>query len=215
MKKFLFKTLSVTMVMMMLVCTTAFAAAISTSVTGNTLTVTVTGLTAGEESTLLAVDAQTVLSTVASNTDAIFYVDQVTATDGTATYSFDITDAGDIDIYSGYSTMAADANPLKASVTQEGDADADSDSDSDADADYTYGDVNNDKAVDGIDAGAIIAHFLNGADFIDSTTNAVYVNGTKAADVNADDAVDGIDAGAVIAKFLNGSPLPVESTTAE
>lgn len=206
MKNLLFKTLAVTVVMMF-VCTSAFAAVVlTTEVADNTLTVTVTGLTADEESTLLVVDEGTKLADVANDTSKIFYVDQVTAADGTATYTIDVTDAGDIDVYSGYTTMAAGESALFDAVEEEGGDDPITPPDEPAT--YTLGDVNNDKAVDLIDAGAIIANFLNGADFIDATTNAVYANGDLAADVNVDSTVDLVDAGAVIANFLNGAEFP-------
>ena len=222
MKNLLFKTLAVTVVMMF-VCTSAFAAVLTTEVADNTLTVTVTGLTAGEESTLLVVDEGTKLADVANDTSKIFYVDQVTATDGTATYTIDVKDAGNIDVFSGYTTMAAGDSALFDAVEEEGGddpvdppVDPDEPDVPDVPATFIYGDVNNDTEVDLIDAGAIIAKFLNGGDFFDAATGEVYPNGILAANVTVgDEDVDLVDAGAIINKFLNGSPLPVESTTAQ
>jgi len=217
MKNLLFKTLAVTVVMMF-VCTSAFAAVLTTNVADNTLTVTVTGLTAGEESTLLVVDEGTTLDQVASNTDKIFYVDQITAADGTATYTIDVTDAGNIDVYSGYTTMAAGDSALFDAVEEEGGDDpVDPPVDPDEPATFIYGDVNNDSTVSVADAGLIVDNFLKGTDFIDSTstTGEVYANGKKAADVNGDNAISVADAGLVVDKFLKGTAFPVETVTAQ
>lgn len=215
MKNLLFKTLAVTVVMMF-VCTSAFAAVLTTEVADNTLTVTVTGLTAGEESTLLVVDEGTKLADVANDTSKIFYVDQVTATDGTATYTIDVTDAGDIDVFSGYTTMAAGDSALFDAVEEEGGddpvvppVDPDEPDVPDVPATYTLGDVNNDTKVNAIDAGLIVDKFLNGTDFVDATTGEIYADGEKAADVNVDTKVNAIDAGLVVDFFLNGTEFPV------
>lgn len=197
MKNLLFKTLAVTVVMMF-VCTSAFAAVLTTNVADNTLTVTVTGLTAGEESTLLVVDEGTTLDQVASNTDKIFYVDQITAADGTATYTIDVTDAGNIDVYSGYTTMAAGESALFDAVEEEGGDDPITPPDEPAT--YTLGDVNNDGTIDGSDALAVIANFLSGTEFS-------FENGALAADVNNDGTIDGSDALAIIMNFLKGTPF--------
>lgn len=206
MKNLLFKTLAVTVVMMF-VCTSAFAAVLTTEVANNTLTVTVTGLTAGEESTLLVVDEGTKLADVANDTSKIFYVDQITATDGTATYTIDVTDAGDIDVFSGYTTMAAGESALFDAVEEEGGddpvdppVDPDEPDVPDVPATYTLGDVNNDGTIDGSDALAVIANFLSGTEFS-------FENGALAADVNKDETIDGSDALAIIMNFLKGTPF--------
>ena len=175
MKKLLFKTLTVAAVIMMFACVTAFAADLTASVADNTLTVAVTGLTAGEESTLLVVEDGTKLADVASNTDKIFYVDQVTATDGTATYTIDVTDAGNIDVYSGYSTMAAGEDAMFDPVEEEGPVD-----------EKVYGDANSDTSVDFMDAILVLDYELGlvADDEIDIV----------AADANADTSVDFMDA---------------------
>ena len=190
MKNLLFKTLAVTVVMMF-VCTSAFAAVLTTNVADNTLT-------AGEESTLLVVDEGTTLDQVASNTDKIFYVDQITAADGTATYTIDVTDAGNIDVYSEYTTMAAGESALFDAVEEEGGDDPITPPDEPAT--YTLGDVNNDGTIDGSDALAVIANFLSGTEFS-------FENGALAADVNNDGTIDGSDALAIIMNFLKGTPF--------
>ena len=150
MKNLLFKTLAVTAVIMMFICVSALAAELDASVTDNTLTVTVTGLTAGEESTLLVVDEGTKLADVANDTSKIFYVDQITATDGTATYTIDVTDAGDIDVFSGYTTMAAGESALFDAVEEEvGPGD-----------EKVYGDANMDTSVDFFDAILVLDYEL-------------------------------------------------------
>ena len=201
MKKILCSIIAITVVMMM-TCTVAFAAEINSSKDGTKLTVTVTGLTAGEESTLLAVDAGTALADVANDTTKIYYIDQVTATDGTATYTFDVENAGDIDIYSGYATMAADDKPLSI-IAQEP-----VDPPMPPTGDYTLGDVNKDDNVTIADAGLVVDNFLNGTEFLISGTTDVYELGAKAADVNKDESVTIADAGLIVDYFLNGTPFP-------
>lgn len=188
----------------MLLSTTALAAPVlKASKEGTTLKVTVTGLSASEESTLLAVKAGTALSTLEANEKDIFYIDQTTATaDGTASYEFSIDGASDLDVYSGYENMAADAKPMKEAVKQDG-------GDTPTPGEFIYGDVNNDKIIDAGDASAVIDNFLRGADFIDSNTEEVYAYGKQAADVTGEGEIDAGDASAIIDNFLRGAELPV------
>lgn len=180
MNKFLAKTLTVTLLLMM-ICTTAFAASISaTKAEDGKIVVSVTGLTAGEESTLLAVDTGTDLSTVADNTGAIRYIDQITATDGTAAYTFDAGDAKNVTIYSGYSSMPSGTDPLTTAITE------DVDPTPDPGDNYTLGDVNNDGDIDAADAIMVLRH---DAGFITLEGNRF-----KAADVTKDEEVDAADA---------------------
>ena len=204
MKKVLCKVLATSLASAMLLSTTALAAPeLKASKEGTTLKVTVTGLSASEESTLLAVKAGTALSTLESNEKAIFYIDQTTATaDGTASYEFSIDGASDLDVYSGYENMAADAQPMKQAVKQEG-------GDTPTPGEFIYGDVNNDKIIDAGDASAVIDNFLRGADFIDSNTEEVYAYGKQAADVTGEGEIDAGDASAIIDNFLRGAELPV------
>lgn len=193
MNKFLAKTLTVTLLLMM-ICTTAFAADIKASkAEDGKIVVTVTGLTAGEESTLLAVDTGTDLSTVADNTGAIRYIDQITATDGTAAYTFDAGDAKNVTIYSGYSSMPSGTDPLQA-VVQEG---GDEPNPPAPGGDFIYGDVDGNKTVNLLDAGEIISyHFDPTVTFTDEKY------GLKAADVDANGTVNLLDAGYVINKHF-------------
>lgn len=196
MNKFLARTLTVTLLLMM-VCTTAFAAVDMSAAKGTDgkITVTVTGLTDGEESTLLAVVKDTALSTVADNTDKICYIDQITAEDGTATYTFDAGSVKNIDIYSGYTSMPADSAPLKEVVEEEV-----IQPDNPPAADFIYGDVDGNKTVNLIDAGQVIQYH-----FDPSTVFGDTVNGLKAGDVDANGTVNLIDAGLIIQYHFNPS----------
>lgn len=206
MKKVLCKVLAMSLASAMLLSTTALAAPeLKASKEGTTLKVTVTGLSASEESTLLAVKAGTALSTLEANEADIFYIDQTTATaDGTASYEFSIDGASDLDVYSGYENMAADAKPMKEAVKQDG-------GDTPTPGEFIYGDVNNDKEIDASDASAVIDNFLRGAVFKDLNTDEVYAYGEKAADVNADEEIDASDASAIIDNFLRGAELPANA----
>ena len=166
----------------MLLSTTALAAPeLKASKEGTTLKVTVTGLSASEESTLLAVKAGTALSTLEANEkDIIFYIDQTTATaDGTASYEFSIDGASDLDVYSGYENMAADAKPMKEAVKQDG-------GDTPTPGEFIYGDVNNDTVINVSDVTLVINHILKPdiVKFTDSKTGAEYKYGAQAANVD-------------------------------
>lgn len=206
MNKFLAKTLTVTLLLMM-ICTTAFAASISaTKAEDGKIVVSVTGLTAGEESTLLAVDTGTDLSTVADNTGAIRYIDQITATDGTAAYTFDAGGAKNVTIYSGYSSMPSGTDPLQA-VVQEG---GDEPNPPAPGGDFIYGDVNNDKEINVTDASMIIDYVNSGTPFYIFNTSDVYEYGEKAADVDLSTVIDVTDFLYIIDNFLNGTPFPTK-----
>lgn len=204
MKKVLCKVLAMSLASAMLLSTTALAAPVlKASKEGTTLKVTVTGLSASEESTLLAVKAGTALSTLEANEKDIFYIDQTTATaDGTASYEFSIDGASDLDVYSGYENMAADAKPMKEAVKQEG-------GDTPTPGEFIYGDVNNDGDIDTLDAAAVIDYWLDGTEFIDMNTEEIYKYGEQAADVTGDTDIDTLDAAAIIDYWLDGTELPI------
>lgn len=111
MKKNLCKTLVITVVMLML-CTTAFAAELTADPKVGDVTVQVTGLQTGDECTLLVVEAGTALADVATNVDKIYYVDQVTSENGVATFSLTVESGMKVDIYSGYTSMG-ESKPLE------------------------------------------------------------------------------------------------------
>lgn len=208
MKKVLCKVLAMSLASAMLLSTTALAAPVlKASKEGTTLKVTVTGLSASEESTLLAVKAGTALSTLEANEKAIFYIDQTTATaDGTASYEFSIDGASDLDVYSGYENMAADAQPMKQAVKQDG-------GDTPTPGEFIYGDVNNDKAINVSDANAIISHILHEIPFLDVETGLEYADGEKAADVDANEAINVSDANLIISHILHEVEFPAASKT--
>jgi len=113
MKKILFKMLAITLIAVF-ICTTAFAAEIKTSKVRNFLVVTISGLENGEESTLLVLKEGTEFNGMLSifldpaKLASIFYVNQTTATNNKAVHTFKIEDAGNIEVYSGYSSMTSD-----------------------------------------------------------------------------------------------------------
>lgn len=214
MKKVLCKVLAATSVAAMMVSTVAFAATISKpTVENNKLTVTVTGLGTEEESTLLAVEKGTALSAISGDTSKIFYIDQVTAKDGTATFTFDVENSKDLDIYSGYSTMTESA-PLNTVYEKGGDTPTPPTPGDDPvpGVDFIYGDVDGSKVVDLADAGEVITYHFN-------TTTATFTDtkyGKLAADVDGSGTVDLVDAGNIINKHFKSSYVfPIEEADAE
>lgn len=104
MKKNLCKTLALCLVMLLAFSTVASAAVISRDTTAtDTVTISVTGVGASDEVTLLVVPNGAELASIAA--ENIIYIDQVTAdASGNATFTFAKPD-GKFDAYSGFTTM--------------------------------------------------------------------------------------------------------------
>lgn len=212
MKKLISIIITTMLVIGVLCVCTAFAAEPAVDVArgdnNTTVTVTASTLQPEEETTILVVDKGATISEAFANTLKIKHIDQVTASDeGVATFKFMYADNAGLDVYVGYATMAADADPVEDvvdEVTTGGDPVDPGPVDPEVPA-FTYGDVNNDTAIDVADAVSVINNFLRGTEFIDVNTEEVYAYGEQAADVNADDAVDVPDAVAIINNFLRGT----------
>ena len=120
MKRNIGKIHAMAIVAIMMMSTIAFADAAmgEPAVAENTVTVTLSGLTANEEATILVVTDEVALASVTESD--IVYIDQLTvAEDGTVTFTLDASAAVPaeptadvyVDIYCGYTNMA-DAAPL-------------------------------------------------------------------------------------------------------
>ena len=106
MKKNLFKVLSLALVALMAMTCVASAASVVGTIDNGTVTATVTGVGTTDEITILVVKHGVDLSD-AEELKAegnIIYIDQVTAVNGEATFTF-ASSTEEIDIYSGYTTM--------------------------------------------------------------------------------------------------------------
>lgn len=111
MKKTFFKVLALTLTLVMAMSIAVQAApALGKTAADGVVTVNVTDVAATDEVTLLVVKAGIELSSVVA--DDIYYIDQTTAVDGAAEFTFAI-DTEEFDVYSGYSSMAVDALPLR------------------------------------------------------------------------------------------------------
>ena len=119
MKKNLCKIMAMALVAIMMMCTVAFADAAmgEPTVSEQVVTVSLSGLTAGEEATILVVNAGTTLASV-TKAD-IVYIDQLTVNEeGGVSFTMDASAAKEtdgkkyVDIYSGYTNMADGASPL-------------------------------------------------------------------------------------------------------
>ena len=109
--------LTLTLIMAMSIAVQASPELVKGDAVDGVVTVNVTGVSATDEVTLLVVKAETDLSTVVA--EDIYYIDQATAVEGAAEFSFAI-DTAEFDVYSGYSSMAVDALPLSALYTAGG-----------------------------------------------------------------------------------------------
>jgi len=158
MKRNIGKILAMAIVAIMMMSTIAFADAAmgEPAVADNTVTVTLSGLTANEEATILVVTDEVALASVTESD--IVYIDQLTvAEDGTVTFTLDASAAVPaeptadvyVDIYCGYTNMA-DAAPLSGTAkiyTHETGEITD-----------VLGDVNMDTVVDDQDAVHLLFH---------------------------------------------------------
>lgn len=161
MKRNIGKILAMAIVAIMMMSTIAFADAAmgEPAVADNTVTVTLSGLTANEEATILVVTDDVALASVTESD--IVYIDQLTvAEDGTVTFTLDASAAVPaeptadvyVDIYCGYTNMA-DADPLSGTakiythVEEEPEVPT-----------VKYGDAYQDGSVDGLDALVILMY---------------------------------------------------------
>jgi hypothetical protein len=175
MKKFS-KILAMVMVALMMMSTMAFAdAAIGEpAVADSVVTATLTGLTAGEEATILVLKDGVTLSNEIQNSD-IVYIDQLTVKDdGSVTFAFDASavipaePTADVyvDFYCGYSSMSS--NPLEGTALildyQEAPA-------------FTYGDVNDDKKINSRDKTALAKYIVGDDVEINLDAADVYYDG--------------------------------------
>ncbi len=167
----------------------------------STITVKVSSLEKGEETSLLVTKGTATISEAFADTTKVYHIDQVAADeDGVSTFSFTYSGSDNLTVYSGYATMAATDNPYKTVV--------DESTPPTPGASYILGDVNNDGNIDTSDAGSIVQHFINGSSFlVFGSDTEVYEYGLQAADVTGDGIADTSDAGKVVAFFINGTPL--------
>lgn len=174
---------------------TALAAdPVAVSKDGEKITVTVSGLGSGEETTLLVVPQDVTISEAFADTRNIIHMDQAPAsTSGVAAFDFKYSQEGNLDIYSGYATMNADDAPYEGVLDLSGGAGGQ------PGGDVVYGDVNADEMIDTMDALAIINNFLYGTE----------LDIPDAADVNADGMIDTMDALDIINNFLYGTEFEV------
>ncbi len=163
------------------------------------ITVKVSTLESGEETSLLVTKGTATISEAFADTTKVYHIDQVAAdADGVSTFKFTYTGTDTLTVYSGYATMATTANPYTTVIDESvGPTPG---------ASYTLGDVNDDKAVSVSDVTAVVQYILNGTEFtkVDGT---VYTQGNAAADVNADTAVSVSDVTKIVDYILNGTPF--------
>ncbi len=203
MKKNLGKILAMAIAAIMVMSTVAFAApavADPADAVDNVVTVSLSGLTAGEEATILVVKDEVDPSTISSsNTSDIIYIDQITVDEnGNAVFDFDASAAVPanatadvyVDIYCGYTSMEGAALATTAKV-------------------YTYvepapeyvtGDIDGDGKFTDEDAAYLFANFLYGDEVapIDYPASLDFDNDGKFTDE---------DAAYLFANFLYGDEV--------
>ena len=204
MKKNLCKIMAMALVAIMMMCTVAFADAAmgEPTVSEQVVTVSLSGLTAGEEATILVVNAGTTLASV-TKAD-IVYIDQLTVNDeGGVSFTMDASAAKEtdgkkyVDIYSGYTNMADGASPLSVkNVLVAG-------TDVPPAPTVIYGDLDGDKVVTLIDANLALK-FSTGSNTPNETEKII-------ADVDGDTIITLTDANLIVKKSTGSLvKFPVE-----
>lgn len=187
MKKNLFKVLSLALVALMAMTCVASAASVAGEYADGTVTATVTGVGTTDEVTILVVPHGTDLATVEA--DDIIYIDQVTAAEGTATFSF-ASSTEEIDIYSGYTSMDVAQGAL--SLIYSGAAE-----------DIIYGDIDGNGSISLNDVSTTLAVFLETITATDAQITTADVDGNKSITLN--------DVSLILSKFLDDTvKFPVE-----
>ncbi|MBR5507660.1 MAG: hypothetical protein IKV88_06420 [Clostridia bacterium] len=115
MKKNFCRVLAMVVAAIMMMSVAAFADIDTPEVAEEIATITISGLTTGEEATILVLNAGTDPATLADDDSNIIYIDQTTVADGKVTFTVDASAAKAdedgkkyVDIYSGYSSMTGD-----------------------------------------------------------------------------------------------------------
>lgn len=144
MKKNFCKVLAMVIAAIMMMSVAALADINTPEVAEEIATITISGLTTGEEATILVLNAGTDPATLADDDSNIIYIDQTTVADGKVTFTVDASatkaDADGkkyVDIYSGYSSMTGDPFKLE-SVLISGDEGGDEPG---TEPEVVYGDV--------------------------------------------------------------------------
>ncbi len=205
MKKNFCKVLAMVVAAIMMMSVAAFADINTPEVAEEIATITISGLTTGEEATILVLNAGTDPATLADDDSNIIYIDQTTVADGKVTFTVDASatkaDADGkkyVDIYSGYSSMTGDPFKLE-SVLISGDEGGDEP------IDVEYGNVNGDELVNTTDATLILQYFAKKIDAFPVE------NGEVIANVNGDELINTTDATLVLQYFAKKiDAFPVE-----
>ena len=141
----------------------------------STITVKVSSLEKGEETSLLVTKGTATISEAFADTTKVYHIDQVAADkDGVSTFSFTYSGTDSLTVYSGYATMSATDVPYEGVV--------DESTPPTPGASYTLGDINGDANITVTDLTAVVAHASKGTPFDEEY-------GEAAADVNQDGSV--------------------------
>ena len=205
MKKNFCKVLAMVVAAIMMMSVAAFADIDTPEVAEEIATITISGLTTGEEATILVLNAGTDPATLADDDSNIIYIDQTTVADGKVTFTVDASatkaDADGkkyVDIYSGYSSMTGDPFKLE-SVLISGDEGGDDP----VTPTVVYGDVDGLEGIELTDA-IVVLTFATGSV---TPTDAQKV----AADVDGLEGIELTDAICVLQKATGSiSKFPVE-----
>ncbi len=205
MKKNFCKVLAMVIAAIMMMSVAALADINIPEVAEEIATITISGLTTGEEATILVLNAGTNPATLADDDFNIIYIDQTTVADGKVTFTVDASAAATaedgkkyVDIYSGYSSMTGDPFKLAGVLI--------SDVEEPELPTIVYGDVDGNKEIGLNDA--LLTLDIYTEIFADPTEEQI-----KAADVDGADGVGLNDALMILDKYTGvytDDKFPVE-----
>ena len=159
------------------------------------ITVKVSTLESGEETSLLVTKGTATIAEAFAETTKVYHIDQVAANgDGVSTFYFAYPDASSgitqLTVYSGYATMAATDDPYTTVV--------DESTPPTPGASYTLGDINGDANITVTDLTAVVRYVATGTEF-----DKDY--GEAAADVNKDGSVTVTDITMLVSYIVKGT----------
>jgi len=208
MKKVIAKTVALVALLGMISGSAMAAGPIEATKTDGVVTVKVSTLEAGEETSLLVTKDSAGIADAFADTTKVYHIDQVAANDeGVSTFTFSYTGTDPLTLYSGYATMSATDVPYDTVLDESVTPDPGPDDPVVPDPEFTYGDVNADADINVSDVTSVVDYVLNRTAFTKADGTA-YEYGFSAADVTKNNVVDVSDVTSIVDYVLNRTPFP-------
>ena len=202
MKKVIAKTIALLAVFGMISGSAMAAGPIEVYKDDDVVTIKVSSLENGEETSLLVTKADATISQAFADTTKVQHIDQVAADEnGVSTFTFTYAGSEKLTVYSGYATMSATDTPYDTVI--------DESTPPTPGSGFTLGDVNGDATINVTDVAAIIQHVVNDAPFQKNENGVMvdYAEGAQAADVNKSGDINVTDVSKIISYIVNDEPF--------